>query len=1180
MSRTHKNCSMVLRARAWIYIVTISTGYTLCVTASTLAQGIAPTIETVRSSRTGEVVFIRNAQGGAIATRAAANAPKATPKDFLQEHGRAFGIQDVANQLVEKRNRVDSLGQTHTTFEQMHHGVPVYSGVLHVHELAAGGFSSANGRFHPIAPQLPVIPVLDAAAAERIASAQIPGVVTQAFLNQLVIVDPGWYGDAPKGPRLSYFIKLADNNLEVEEGFFIDATSGEILDRWPLAHHARNRQIYDGGESESLPGTLARVEGQPAVMTPADVNRAYDYYGDTYDFYFRAFGRDSIDGLGLPMVATVRSTAPGCPNAFWSGYLQQMVFCTGTVTDDIVGHELTHGVTELSAGLIYQNQPGALNESMSDIFGELVDLYNGNVAFPPNAPPGPTWPTSHATGPGLDAPNLLRTSCSSISSAYPNGVRWLVGEDAFVFGGAIRDMWAPPCFFDPDSANSPLMFCFPQYDNGGVHFNSGVPNHCFAILVDGTTFNNVTVAGIGPIKAGAVWYRALTTYLTVASDFEDAYLALTQSAQDLIGSVPNDPRTGLPSDSVFTQTDANQVDLACIATNMNGPGICLNNDPVVSSDPPSICTVRTTVFSDNFENGINGWASFVSDPPPDTIYFWQQTSGLPNHRAGTAWFCEDPNFYLCEFFDEAAVHYLISPPISIPSTSRTIYVSFTHLMMSEAGWDGGSMDYSDDGGLTWHSIPREMIAVNPYNGRLRDASQFSNNPLGGQDAWTGLGGTWGTSIIRDNQELWSGKSIYFRFNFSKDVCVGTIGWYVDDFEVYYCSDCANDGIPNDQAAHVSFVSPTIGNIIGIGFKQFPIVGAPIAVSDITLTVLSSADWEGDSKYLQLRLNNLIVGTLFNNFEESCAGSPERATLTIPASTFNSQRSPDGNLSVLLEPSASVGTDQFCTGADGYLGLTLEYETSPETCPGNSQMVLATLPDMSVCFGTASAPLGPEPLVTGGTPPYSFFWQVMDGPSTIPPALATVAHPTMTPTAAVDHLLRVQITDSSLVPQQVAGQFTLRVGTPVEVDPGYYLRYHPIITVGETLAFANQFTITGGREPYEYDYSIIENPNGGGSLNESDPAHATFVASAAGTYTVKLLVKEFGGCTGEAIVSLTADANAPQSRTNTDNGGNGGGSVNDMCGVGTGMCAPTGILTIAGSMIGFGWLRSRVKRRRG
>jgi len=269
--------------------------------------------------------------------------------------------------------------------------------------------------------------------------------------SELVIIDPGWYGNPPIGPHLAYYIILTDIPQAIREGFFIDARSGAVLDEWNMIHGSRVREIHDAGGTSSLPGPLSRSEGQSPVAV-ADVNRAYDYAGDTYDYYLRAFGRDSLDNAGMTLIVTVNSTGFGCPNAFWAG--TQMIFCSGTVTDDIMGHELTHGVTQYTAGLFYQNQSGQLNESFSDIMGEMIDLFNGNTAFAGAPDDSIPWPAT-PTGPGTDTPNNLRTTCSP-KPTNPNGVRWLLGEDATAFGDGFvgaRFTYASP------ASRTPLNTC-------------------------------------------------------------------------------------------------------------------------------------------------------------------------------------------------------------------------------------------------------------------------------------------------------------------------------------------------------------------------------------------------------------------------------------------------------------------------------------------------------------------------------------------------------------------------------------------------------------------------------------------------------------------------------------------------------------------------------------------------
>ena len=112
------------------------------------------------------------------------------------------------------------------------------------------------------------------------------------------------------GARLAYLIELENPASWFAEAFFVDAHSGKILDQWSLVEHFRSRKIYDGNHLTDLPGQLARGENAAPISSPPDVDRAYDYYGDTYDYFSRGFGRDSMDNRGMPMVATVNSLGP------------------------------------------------------------------------------------------------------------------------------------------------------------------------------------------------------------------------------------------------------------------------------------------------------------------------------------------------------------------------------------------------------------------------------------------------------------------------------------------------------------------------------------------------------------------------------------------------------------------------------------------------------------------------------------------------------------------------------------------------------------------------------------------------------------------------------------------------------------------------------------------------------
>lgn len=244
-----------------------------------------------------------------------------------------------------------------------------------------------------------------------------------------------------------------------------------------VAEPEKRRTVYTAKNTQTLPGTVVRSEGDgPTGDAAAD--EAYDGLGATWDLYWEAYARSSIDDEGLPLSATVHF-GRAYDNAFWDG--RQMVFGDGdddlfrrfTVAVDIIGHELTHGVTEDEAALQYFMQPGALNESVSDVFGSLVKQWT-----------------------------LKQTA---------DQADWLIGAGLFtpkVKGQALRSMKAPgTAYDDPVLGKDPQPDHWSRYvrtleDNGGVHINSGIPNKAFYLVATG-------IGGSAWEKAGRIWYETL-----------------------------------------------------------------------------------------------------------------------------------------------------------------------------------------------------------------------------------------------------------------------------------------------------------------------------------------------------------------------------------------------------------------------------------------------------------------------------------------------------------------------------------------------------------------------------------------------------------------------------------------------------------------------------------------------
>jgi len=712
---------------------------------------------------------------------------------FPESAARIFNISNTQTELSFASSSTDDLSWRHDRYDQRYNGIPVFSGQLIVHYDDSGRLRSVNGRYYPLPKSFDTDPTVSELTAKQAARRMLASDDVQVLDCKLVIVDPGWYGDTIIGPRLAYYIQLASVKGVREIGVFIDAQTGATLDRWDMLCTLKQREVYSGVGQTEYPGALARAEGEPATGN-SDVDAVYDYAGDTYDYFLFGFNRDGPDGSGGPVVGTAEANdigGIGCPNAGWSFNLQLMIFCNGTASDDIVAHEWVHALTQNTANLIYQNQSGQLNESFSDVFGELVDLYNGGAAFVGTN--GTTPWTAHASGPGNDATNALRNdSCTSTTG----NVRWLVAEDAFGFTQPLRDMWEPNCFMHPASATDPFQDC-ALIDGGGVHSGSGVVNHAFAMLCDGKSFNGQTITGIGPIKAGAIWYRALTVYLTVGSDFSDAYWALIQSAEDLVGFDPQDPRTGMPSGAPITLGDVQQVVNALDAVELTDTDSCGATRPMLSPTLPTNCSNQQMVFVDDFESGANGWS--VANSAPPTPYDWVQVSNLPFGRSGTAWFIEDPNIGDCDAIDESATHDLISPAFVYPVNAETLTLEFTHFAEVEPRFDGGIVELSVNAG-PFIQVPTAAFRNNAYNTSLYTANEQSNtSPLAGRVAFSGVGGDWGVTTVELAGLAAPGDSLQLRFRFSKDKCSGFTGWWIDDLRVFACAgiDCNGNGIDDE-----------------------------------------------------------------------------------------------------------------------------------------------------------------------------------------------------------------------------------------------------------------------------------------------------------------------------------------------------------------------------------------------
>lgn len=454
--------------------------------------------------------------------------PAAIAKTYLLESSTDATDPNTSNLNV-TTVRPSVAGGTTVRLQETINGVPVLGAEKVVDLNANGDIRFASDK--SLTDQAPrTSPTVSAATAKNVAvmavakSAHVAAATLTVSKPALWIYDTELVGgQGATSPSLVWRMTVSGNRtVSVKHNVLVSASDGKIVRDLNALESALNREVCDAGNTSSeWPCTSpVRVEGGPASSIP-DVNDAYTYAGDTYNFYASRFGRDSLDGHGLTLTSTTRYCDSGssCPfvNAFWDG--SQMVYGEGLAVDDVVGHELTHGVTGYLSNLDYWMESGSINESLSDAFGEFIDQTNAT---------GSNWASD----------------------------RWKLGEDVAGYG-PFRNMADPTQFGDPDRMGSPNYY-HGWSDNGGVHTNSGVGNKLVYLMTDGGKFNGQTITGLGLTKAPLVVYGAAQR-LVSSSQYVDYGLALRASCAAQVGSAG------------ITTTDCDQVERALAAVEITVP---------------------------------------------------------------------------------------------------------------------------------------------------------------------------------------------------------------------------------------------------------------------------------------------------------------------------------------------------------------------------------------------------------------------------------------------------------------------------------------------------------------------------------------------------------------------------------------------------------------------------------
>jgi bacillolysin len=469
---------------------------------------------------------------------------------FFEANRGAYKMIQPTEELIVNRVSQDDLGMTHVRLRQTYRNIPVIGAEMIVHFSPEGELKTVNGTYHNDI-ELDVTPSVDAARALEVADADLRSFFGAGTAQTAELVVFPWEGkfflawhtfllsDTPMG-RWEYFIDAKTgaviykanrimNANDIGTGYGVMGTARthidtdyngslyQMIDKTRRAAnnpHGHNGQMPSGNDirtnttTTSLPGTLAtdadNVWDVVATQRPAVDGQVYT--GLVYDWWLTQFNRNGYNGSGASMLTVVNYSAEGDNNAYWDG--QRIVIWSWSSgwrslagCPDVIAHEWGHAVTENCSNLIYEKEPGALNESFSDMMGAAFE-----------------W-----AYPDYDTPD------------------WGMGENGRTTGVPFRSMSDPHLYSDPDyyGTTDPYWVnvtgCTPSSYNDycGVHTNSGVGNKWFFLLSDGGTHHSITVTGINVANAIKVAYRANAEYWTSSTDYAQAALGTISAANDL-----------------------------------------------------------------------------------------------------------------------------------------------------------------------------------------------------------------------------------------------------------------------------------------------------------------------------------------------------------------------------------------------------------------------------------------------------------------------------------------------------------------------------------------------------------------------------------------------------------------------------------------------------------------------
>ena len=668
--------------------------------------------------------------------------PVAAARGFLEQNRALFGLTSATEQLQLLRVEPDTrLGWAHVRFDQVYKGIPVFGQQLVVHLDPQQRAVAVNGHITPRI-DIPTEALITAGEAGETALQDIRGQLSpteQVGVQMRVLADRTKlmvYVDPRGEARLAWAVTTMTENPLGQWKSFVYARRPYVIHAFDSLANAKRRVTHDAGNSTRLPGRKLIDEGERSRDEVAQA--AHDNAGIVYDYFFKNFKRDSIDGQGLPIVSTVHygRSAEDAENAAWVGELKQMIYGDGgrifrplPFGLDVVAHELTHGVTDYSAQLVYEGQSGALNESYSDIFGSLIDDKNWTIG------------EQVVKSPPYPVPTLRDMEDPTLGGRYdPNEPLGGVGQP-----GSANEY-----------ANLPIN---RQYDNGGVHVNSGIPNRAMYLVAQ----------AIGREKTAQIYYRALTQYMTPTSDFFDHANVTVRAAQDL-----------------YTPTEVQAVQQAFAGVGIDAGGAeSLPPPPDDGGNLPNIPSQPTPN-----EPLPAGCTDLIVNGGFEAEAGWQQaTAGefslidpeLPHSGRRSAWLGGT---------DQEPLQ-IIYQDIRIPPNATSVEVSYFRLVHEE---------YTGLGGLLGRESFFSVLLANTNGDTVATIERLSSNE--GDDTWQQSGG---------DLSQYAGKTI--RLAFTAENSRGNVSsMFVDDVVMAVCT-AGTGGASSPQPADSNqvFIEGTIKN---------------------------------------------------------------------------------------------------------------------------------------------------------------------------------------------------------------------------------------------------------------------------------------------------------------------------------------------------------------------------------